>query len=104
MYGHVNNVQYYSYMDTVINSYLIATRGVLQPVTSPVIGLCITSGCTFHASLTFPDVVRTCRCCCPCGLSASHDVLRVVITLVAHSCYLGGCQARTQQRHVSAPA
>lgn len=64
MYGHVNNVQYYSYMDTVINSYLIATAGVLDPVTSPVIGLCITSGCTFHASLTFPDVVGTLRLAC----------------------------------------
>ena len=36
-YGHLNNVVFYSYFDTVVNQYLI-TRGVLDIDTSPVIG------------------------------------------------------------------
>ena len=39
IYGHVNNVTYYSYFDT------------------PVIGVVAETACRFHASLTFPDVV-----------------------------------------------
>ncbi len=34
VYGHVNNVQYYSFFDTVVNGYLIE-KGVLVPQSSP---------------------------------------------------------------------
>ena len=57
VYGHVNNVQYYSYFDTVINAYLIRPGG-LDIHAGPVIGLCAESHCTFHAAIAFPDVVR----------------------------------------------
>ena len=55
VYGHVNNVVHYSVMDTVINSWLIE-RGGLDVESSPVIGLCVESQCTYHASVAFPDV------------------------------------------------
>jgi len=57
VYGHVNNVIYYSYFDTVVNKMLIA-EGLLDIEHSPTIGLCIESHCTFAASLAFPEVVE----------------------------------------------
>jgi len=56
VYGHVNNVVYYSYFDTVINEYLIAAGG-LDIHTGAVIGIAVESHCRFHRSLAFPDRV-----------------------------------------------
>ena len=55
-YGHVNNVQFYAYLDTVINAYLVEEAG-LDPSGGAVIGLCAESHCTFHRALHFPEVV-----------------------------------------------
>ena len=55
-YGHVNNVVYYSYFDTVVNEHLIRAAG-LDIRTSPVIGLVVETRCTFHRSLSFPETV-----------------------------------------------
>ena len=57
IYGHVNNVVYYSYFDTVINRYLIEIGG-LDPHGDPVVGLAVETGCRFHRSLAFPDLVH----------------------------------------------
>jgi len=56
VYGHVNNVEYYSYFDTVINRWLIHEGG-LDIHAGAVIGVCAESHCTFHGSLAFPEVV-----------------------------------------------
>ncbi|MFI5735907.1 acyl-CoA thioesterase [Kribbella sp. NPDC051587] len=56
VYGHVNNVEYYSFFDTVINDFLIRSGG-LDIHGGAVIGLCVDSQCTFKASLEFPGVV-----------------------------------------------
>ena len=53
-YGHLNNVVFYSYFDTVVNQYLI-TCGVLDVDTSPVIGLVVETGCNYFASAAFPE-------------------------------------------------
>ncbi|MBK7470239.1 MAG: acyl-CoA thioesterase [Betaproteobacteria bacterium] len=55
-YGHVNNVVYYSYFDTVINEYLIREGG-LDIHDGAVIGLAIETFCQFHAPLSFPEVI-----------------------------------------------
>lgn len=55
-YGHVNNVQYYSFFDTVINRWLIAEAG-LDIANGASIGLCVESSCRFLASLAFPEDV-----------------------------------------------
>lgn len=55
-YGHVNNVTYYSYFDTVANRYLIEA-GVLDIERSPVIGLVVETGCHYFSSVAFPDKV-----------------------------------------------
>ena len=57
IYGHVNNVVYYSYFDTVVNQYLIE-QGALDLVRSTVIGLVVETQCEYFAPLSFPDVVH----------------------------------------------
>ena len=64
VYGHVNNVEYYSYFDTVINRWLV-TEGGLDIHDGAVIGLCVESHCAFKAALSFPDTVRA-------GLRVAH--------------------------------
>lgn len=54
LYGHVNNVTYYSYFDSVANHYLIHVGG-LDIHHGQVIGLVVNSGCSYHAPLEFPD-------------------------------------------------
>jgi acyl-CoA thioester hydrolase len=56
VYGHVNNVQYYAFFDTVINEYLITTGG-LDIHAGAAIGLCVESHCAFRAPLAFPGTV-----------------------------------------------
>jgi acyl-CoA thioester hydrolase len=56
VYGHVNNVVYYSFFDTAVNAALIE-RGLLDPASSEVIGLVAETGCRYHASLSFPEAV-----------------------------------------------
>ena len=64
IYGHVNNVVYYSYFDTVIGAYLIGAGG-LDIHKSPVIGVCAESACRYHAALTFPEEIEA-------GLKVGH--------------------------------
>ena len=54
VYGHVNNVNYYSFFDTAI-AHLLMGEGGLDPWQSPVIGYCVESGCRFHVATRFPD-------------------------------------------------
>jgi acyl-CoA thioester hydrolase len=54
VYGHVNNVNYYSYFDTAIAHYLMQEGG-LDPWADPVIGYCVESGCRFRVAARFPD-------------------------------------------------
>ena len=56
VYGHVNNVVYYSYFDTVVNEYLIS-RGALDIENSPVIGLVVETGCSYFAAIAFPEKI-----------------------------------------------
>ena len=58
VYGHVNNVVYYSYFDTVINTYLIAHGGLDIHASSGQIGLCVESHCRYAAPLSFPATVQ----------------------------------------------
>jgi acyl-CoA thioester hydrolase len=46
VYGHVNNIEYYSYFDTVISTYLIKEGG-LDFLAGPIIGVCAESHCRF---------------------------------------------------------
>ncbi len=55
-YGHVNNVVYYSWFDTVVNEYLIA-QGVLDVTAGAVIGLVVETQCRYFSELAFPQPV-----------------------------------------------
>lgn len=54
VYGHVNNVQYYSYFDTAVNHYLIRS-GWLDIQHGEVVGLVVETKCSYAASVAFPD-------------------------------------------------
>lgn len=54
IYGHVNNVMYYSYFDTTANRYLI-NEGGLDIHAGNIIGLVVDSGCSYFAPVAFPD-------------------------------------------------
>ncbi|EWY38178.1 thioesterase [Skermanella stibiiresistens SB22] len=56
IYGHVNNVVYYSYFDTVINEYLIREGG-FDIHAAEVIGVAVETMCKFRKSLAFPQTV-----------------------------------------------
>ncbi len=56
IYGHINNVTYYSYFDTVVNSFLI-DEGGFDPRADSVIGIAVETMCTFRKSLAFPDPI-----------------------------------------------
>ncbi len=57
VYGHVNNVVYYSWFDTVINEYLIRVGG-LDIHSAPIVGFAVDSGCTYKKSFSFPERVQ----------------------------------------------
>ncbi|MDX2156125.1 MAG: thioesterase family protein [Hyphomicrobiaceae bacterium] len=56
VYGHVNNVVYYSYFDTLINRYLI-DEGGLDFHAGPVIGLAVESLCRYYKSFAYPETI-----------------------------------------------
>ena len=57
VYGHVNNIVYYSWFDTAVNGLLIE-RGAIDIHAGSVIGLVIETQCNYFAPLAFPgDVV-----------------------------------------------
>ncbi len=56
VYGHVNNVIYYSWFDTVVARFLMDT-GFLHIPTAPVIGLVVETQCRYFAPIAFPDDV-----------------------------------------------
>ena len=57
VYGHVNNVEYYAFFDTVINRWLIEEGG-LDIHGGDVIGVCAESHCTYRDGFSFPDDVE----------------------------------------------
>ena len=63
-YGHVNNVVYYSYFDTVVNHFLIS-RSVLDVEHGETIGLEVETGCRFFRPVSFPDTLQA-------GLRVEH--------------------------------
>lgn len=54
IYGHVNNVVYYSYFDSIANRYLIEEGG-LDIHDGSTVGLVVNSGCSYHAPIAYPQ-------------------------------------------------
>lgn len=74
IYGHVNNVVYYSYFDTVINTYLIEAGG-LDIHAGGIIGITPETHCNFRDSFSFPETVEA-------GLAVGHLGTRSVKYLI----------------------
>jgi acyl-CoA thioester hydrolase len=64
VYGHVNNVVYYSYFDTAVNRFLIEA-GVLDIHRGTVIGLVVETQCNYFSPLQFPQALEA-------GLRVAH--------------------------------
>ncbi len=56
VYGHVNNVVYYSFFDTVVSGWLLE-KGLVDPHGGQTIGLAVESQCNYFAPISFPDTV-----------------------------------------------
>jgi len=56
-FGHVNNVNYYSFFDTLLNRYLIDHAG-FRPLEDDVIGIAVETTCRFHRSFSYPDDIE----------------------------------------------
>jgi acyl-CoA thioester hydrolase len=54
MFGHVNNINYYSYFDTVVNQFLIEQAN-FEPMTSAQIGFIVKSNCSYIRSVSYPE-------------------------------------------------
>ena len=57
VYGHINNVVYYSWFDAAVNAHLIE-QGVLDIHQGAVIGLVVETHCNYFAPLAFPQTVE----------------------------------------------
>ena len=92
-YGHVNNVVYYSWFDTVVNAYLIE-HGVLDIHHGQAIGLVVETQCHYFSPLAFPQTVEA-------GLRVArlgHSSVRYEVALFAQDQDL--CAARGHFVHV----
>ena len=104
VYGHVNNVVYYSWFDTAVNAYLIE-QGVLDIHQGPLIGLVIETQCNYFAPLAFPQTVDV-------GLRVAHlgrSSVRYEVGLFAAGTELAAacgilCMSMWTVRHVGLPA
>jgi len=56
VYGHVNNVTYYSYFDSTINRYLIE-QGGLDIHSAKIVGYVVSSSCQFRRPVAYPDSI-----------------------------------------------
>ena len=54
IYGHVNNVMYYSYFDSVANQYLIE-QGGLDIHSAEIIGFVVASSCEYKSPVAYPQ-------------------------------------------------
>lgn len=57
VYGHVNNVVYYSYFDTAVNGHLME-YGALDYATGDIFGIVVETKCQFLKELAFPEVIE----------------------------------------------
>jgi len=107
MYGHVNNVVYYAWFDTAVNSLLIE-RGALDIHQGPTIGFVVETQCHYFAPLAFPQTVEA-------GIRVAHagsSSVRYEIALFAEGAETAAAQGhfvhvyvdRATQRPVKLPA
>ena len=106
MYGHVNNVVYYAWFDTAVNSLLIE-RGALDIHEGTTIGFVVETQCNYFAPLAFPQTIEA-------GIRVAHagsSSVRYEIALFAQGAETAAAQGhfvhvyvdRATQRPVKLP-
>ena len=88
IYGHVNNVVYYSYFDTAVNRYLIE-QGVLDIHAGSTIGLVVETQCHYFAPIAFPDPIEAGLRVVHAGRSSVRYEIGLFRRGQAHSAALG---------------
>ena len=58
VFGHVNNVEYYSFFDTVVNHYLIKEGGLVIGQGADTVGFCVHSSCNFYRPVAYPALLE----------------------------------------------
>jgi acyl-CoA thioester hydrolase len=79
VYGHINNVVYYSFFDTAVNQFLIE-RGVLNIQEGNEIGLVVETACNYFSPLAYPTTIDA-------GIRVAHmgsSSVRYEVGLFAH--------------------
>ena len=64
VYGHINNVVYYSYFDSIANRFLIEEGG-LDITSSAEIAFVVSSGCDYYQPIAYPQAIEG-------GLAVEH--------------------------------
>ncbi|MBA1273813.1 acyl-CoA thioesterase [Stutzerimonas azotifigens] len=88
IYGHVNNVVYYSYFDSAVNAYLIE-RGGLDIHDGEVVGFVVSSSCDYFASIAFPDALEVGLRVAKLGNSSVQYELAIFKTSEEQACAAG---------------
>lgn len=57
VYGHVNNVQYYSFFDTAVACHLVEKAG-FDPRKAEAIGLVVETRCQYRREISFPETIE----------------------------------------------
>jgi acyl-CoA thioester hydrolase len=76
LYGHVNNVVYYSFFDSAVNTYLIEA-GALDIHGGEVVGFVVSSSCDYFASISFPERIEVGLRVARLGNSSVHYELAI---------------------------
>jgi acyl-CoA thioester hydrolase len=105
-YGHINNVVYYSFFDTAVNTWLIE-RGALDVEKGSVVGYTVETGCHYFSPLAYPQKIAA-------GLRVAHigrTSVRYEIAIFAEGAQIAAAQGhfvhvyvdRETQRPVELP-
>ena len=84
VYGHVNNVVFYSWFDTAVNGFLIES-GLLDLENSEVIGLVVNTECRYAAPVSFPQSVEIGLSIAKAGTSSVHYYVGVFLRNAAEA-------------------
>jgi acyl-CoA thioester hydrolase len=107
LYGHVNNVIYYSWFDTVVNGYLIE-RGALDIHHGQTIGFVVESRCNYFAPLVHPQTIEAGLRVARAGSSSIHYEIGLFAegaeTAAAQGHFVHVYVDRETQRPVKLPA
>ncbi|NUU35950.1 thioesterase family protein [Pseudomonas sp. C2B4] len=88
LYGHVNNVVYYSYFDSAVNTYLIESGG-LDIHQGNVIAYVVSSSCDYFASIAFPEPIEVGLAVSKLGNSSVHYSLGIFKAGEPQACAAG---------------